>query len=87
MITTNTLLKISLTKAEKAHSILQFLYDVKKRKTLLKDIKNNLLPLNENNEINREYITSKVIDSYRFVKEVKKKIKQDTDKIKIFSPN
>ena len=43
MVTTSFLLKLYLKKSEKAHAILNFIYDVKKRKEILKRIRDILL--------------------------------------------
>lgn len=93
MITTNILLKICLSKAEKLHSILRFVYDTKKRKALLASIKNNRLAMMESRgELNEEGSLMSIkfkmhkIDSYRLVKEIKKKIIEDTDRIRIITP-
>jgi len=81
MATTDPFLNIYLKQAEKAHSILKFVYDFKKRKAILKKIRETIFAKHESGNILALYFMfhksnknrdNKEISFYELIRELKK---------------
>lgn len=84
MVTTDIFLKMYLKQVEKAHSILKFVYDFKKRKAILKKIKEAIFAKYEGGNIltlymmfrkNNEDTGNKKMSFFELIKKAQEKLK------------